>query len=87
MTCILRTCKKIGRCLKQCAESFPVAAKPGEQKYAQQQESCSYNQHYFGLPQSSWIFSAEIPEPEDECSERQRQEVKNSGLVACEHQR
>ncbi len=79
--------KKIGPCVQQRGQRIPVTAKPGEEHHLQQQESSSRGQGRFGLPQTGRGLSAQIPPPEDECGAGQREEMKNSGLLACEHHR
>ena len=41
----------------------------------------------FEAPRSGEAFAAQIPAPEHKCSASQREEVKDRGLLACEHQR
>src|SRR5580704_1923302 len=78
--------KKIGPCVQQRGQRIPVTAKPGQEHHAHQQESSSRGQGRFGPPQNELVLSAQTPVPEDECGAGQREEVKNSGLLACEHQ-
>src|SRR5580658_1485163 len=87
MTFTARTRKIIGQRLQQPGQRFPVAAEPGEQHHAQQQENGSRSQSRFGPPQTTMNLSAQVPAPKDKCGESQREEVKNGGLLAREHQR
>src|ERR1700723_251552 len=73
--------------VQQGRQPSPVTAKPGVHRHSEHQEDGSPGHHSLPPPKAGKPPSTQIPEPKAEPRSGQRDQVNNSSLLACEHQR